>query len=204
MNTLTKFMIPAGLAIALAGCAGESVVAASGTRGEGNIPVGKVVEPVFQRSRVTITEADGSVVAVDSNEVGQFLAAQAPFGRTHFKVQPYDPALPSMEFEAVLGIEQEGVFIANPVVVPQGTTVDNINIEFLGRPTIRVGQTVPIKITVNGKNANQLRPLVWLDGGVGRLNPGNNFVATYSGPGAVNATILGVTARLEFHVHPMP
>ena len=205
---MRKRSICAGIGLAalitlLSGCAGsENVLTASGTRGEGNIPVGRVQDPKIQRASLKITDSLGTTVTVESDSEGIFYAPQTPYGEVEYTITPVDTSLQPTSFSAMIGIEQNGVFLADPL--PKSTTavVDSITLEFPGRPEIRVGQTAPIKVTIKGKNIGGIKPLIWLDGGVGTLNPGNNLIATMPGAGAVNASLLGVQTRLEFIVHP--
>jgi len=127
-----------------------------------------------------------------------------PLGQAVFEIFPDDPLLPSQSFNVTVGFDQSSLFLADPMKIPPGTVVESVSIEILGKSAIRVGQNLPVKVTVNGKNVAQLRPLIWIDGGVARITPGKNLFTTMSGPGAINALVAGVPARLEFFVEPAP
>lgn len=187
----------------LVGCSGSaSAPLGSGTRGEGNIPVGRVKEPRIQRGHLTIKDTSGTTLTVESDAEGIFWAPTAQYGIVEYTITPVDPSFQPLSFSAMVGVEQDGVFLADPIPASSTAVVQSIVIEFPGRPEFRIGQTVPIKVKVQGTNLGSSKPLIWLDGGVGTLNPGDQMVVTHMGSGAVNASMRGVQARNEFTVIP--
>ena len=203
LNSLVASIGLATFLTLIVGCAGsQDVLSASGTRGEGNIPVGRVQDPKIQRANLKITDSMGATMVVASDSEGIFWAPLTAYGEVQFEIIPKDPSLQTCTFTAEVGVEQAGIFLADPLPTSTAAVVDSITLEFPSRPVIRVGQTVPVKVSIKGKNVGGLKPLIWLDGGVASLNPGQNMVTTTPGSGVVHATLLGVEARLEFTVLP--
>ncbi len=108
----------------LAGCSGSSnAPLGSGTRGEGNIPVGRIKEPRIQRGQLTIKDTSGATVTVESDGDGIFWAPTAQYGAVEYTITPSDVGLAPTIFVALGGVEQDGVFLADPVPTSMSAVV---------------------------------------------------------------------------------
>ena len=104
-------------------------------------------------------------------------------------------------FEVQFGPSQQYVFNAELQHKDTNVEVDSLEVELMGAP-ISVGQSRGIKVKVNGKNAANLRPTIWVEGGVGMLDTGNRLIATSTGEGTIHAELMGVEASIPVTVSP--
>lgn len=200
-NNLTGVALIAALsALLVAGCGGGVAPLNGPTRGEGNIPLGKVSEPRTEKGKAIVRSSGGTTTTLLSDADGIFWSESLPAGPTSIRIIPDDPALSEVSFTVNLGVDQNSTFEASLPPVRNQAIVESVTVELNGRTDFRVGMTVPVKVTIKGRNLGSLKPIVWLDGGVGQWNPGRNLQLTQPGLGVVRASALGVTASAEFTV----
>ena len=185
------------LACALvAGCGGQNASGAIGSKGEGNIPIGKlksVLPAVVSATDSsgwsgTLTVAsDGTVFAPTLSDGPAVLSAEDSQGN-------------KVDMPLVLGAERKLVFLARLHPKQSGATCTGLRISLPNDKPIPVGRTVSIKVEALGERVEGLRPNLWVSGGVGSVLEGQRFVATRPGQGSIEAELLGVRASLPITV----
>lgn len=168
--------------------------------GEGDIPVGRTIGnrgPVL----LTIKACDGSVTTATSNEVGLFYVPSQPYGQASVSLTPSNPVEDEVEFSIELGPSQKFVFLAEARPAKGTGQVERIDIKLPGSSgQLKVGQTVPIVVKVFGSVPGNIKPTVWIDGGVAEVGPGIVLRATAPGTGVIRAELYGVSNWLYFSV----
>jgi hypothetical protein len=186
------------LAVFLHGCGGAGM-ASTDTRGEGNIPIGRVTMPPGQ-VRLTVTNRYGEPVAGSIDPQGVMWMARTAVGQAGVSLQPADGNLDPVGFNIVFGINQEYVIDAAINKKKPDAVVLSLVIELPNGKDPVLGKSCPVKVTATGTNIGGLKPTVWVDGGIGYVDKNHKFVATSSGSGVIHATLRGVTADLQIHV----
>lgn len=186
-------------ALASIGCGGR-LASDSPTRGEGDIPVGRVRIAPGGSAFVRIDDLSGSYSAT-VNPAGVVMAPRQTEGPATITVEPTSNDLASTSFQVQFGSSQQYVFNAELQRKNSTAVIDSLQVEVMGAP-LSLGQSRNIKVTVNGKNAANLRPTIWVDGGVGMLDNGNRLIGTSVGNGTVHAQLMGVEASVAFTVSP--
>ncbi|HRI42657.1 MAG TPA: hypothetical protein PLV39_00670 [Fimbriimonadaceae bacterium] len=192
LNRLTTCRLAAALLTCalLLGCGG--VVSGGPTRGEGDIPIGRVRiggEPMT----VSIEQGE-STQLLTTDASGVFRGAVPTPGS--MRVTLLDSASTQQSsYDVVVGPNAR--FVINIEPEPKGSTtvVESIELELVGQPVAR-GATCVVKATVRGQRVGGLKPTIWVDGGIGTLDTGNRVLFVESGFGTIHAELFGVEATL--------
>ncbi|MBX7134701.1 MAG: hypothetical protein K1X67_18695 [Fimbriimonadaceae bacterium] len=193
------FAISVLATLASIGCGGR-VASDSPTRGEGDIPVGRVRIAPGRSATVRIDSVAGTFSTIVTGNA-TVVAPSQPFGPATLTIQPDSDDLLATSIPIQFGMSQQFVFNAEVQQRSAATAVDSLQIELMGSP-VNVGQSRNIRVIVNGKNVGNVRPSIWIDGGVGMLDNGFRFVATSPGEGVVHAELLGVHTSIPVTVAP--
>lgn len=191
-----------GLAVAISvlGCGGNSANVSSLTRGEGDIPVGRLKSPHLEESEVVIHGSDDHLYHATVDPYGVISVSTLPSGPANVIVNSLEPDVEQVVVPLQIGSNESYIMNIESATKRPGAVVTGMTIELMGQTPIRMGQVNPVKVTVSGLNVNGLKPTIWIDGGNGFLDAGNRFSATATGPATVCAKLLGVTVRLDFTV----
>lgn len=181
------------------GCGGR-LASDSPTRGEGDIPVGRVRLAPGTSALVRIDCLSGSYTTT-VNPAGIVMAPHQTEGPATITVESTSNDTLRDSFEVQFGSSQQYVFNAELQHKDTNVVVESLEVELMGAP-ISVGQSRSIKVKVNGKNAANLRPTIWIEGGIGMLDTGNRLVATNSGEGTIHAELMGVEASIPITASP--
>lgn len=187
------------LTFASIGCGGR-LASDSPTRGEGDIPVGRVRLAPGRSAFVRIDCLSGSYTTA-VNSAGIVMAPHQTPGPATITVESNSNDTLRDSFEVQFGSSQQYVFNAELQHKDPNVVVESLEVELMGSP-IFVGQSRSIKIKVNGKNAANLHPTIWVEGGIGMLDSGNRLIATAAGEGTVHAELMGVEASIPITVSP--
>lgn len=189
-----------GVGLVLAGCGGNTPDMVS-TRGEGTIPIGKISMKPVTPVQVVATYQYGQSYPGTVTSDGTIYMQALPYGEMSLAVTPtescYAPATYSVDVKA------QQRYIINVAVqkVDPAVTVDSLAIEIPNAKAMQVGKTYPIKVTVSGKNAANLKPTVWVNGGAGSIDSGNRFLAQVSGDASIHAKIGDVEASIPITIY---
>lgn len=187
------------LTFASLGCGGR-LASDSPTRGEGDIPVGRVRVAPGRSAFVRIDCLSGSYTTA-VNPAGIVMAPHQTEGPATITVESTSDDMLPDSFEVQFGSSQQYVFNAELQHKDSNVEVNSLEVELMGAP-VSVGQSRSIKVKVNGKNASNLRPTIWIEGGIGMLDSGNRLIATSTGSGTIHAELMGVEAAIEVTVSP--
>lgn len=168
--------------------------------GEGDIPVGRTIGNRGPVS-MTIESSDGSITNATSDEAGLIYIPRQQLGPATVRLSPSNPEEAQVEFPIDFGISQNFVIVAESRPAIQQGQVERIDIKLPGsNGQLKVGQTVPVVIKVFGSVPGNIKPTVWIDGGVAEVGPGIILKATASGSGVIRAELYGVVSWLHFSV----
>lgn len=198
---LKKYFLAVSVLVSLGslGCGGR-LASDSPTRGEGDIPVGRVRLAPGRSATVRIDSIAGTYSTIVTGNA-TVMAPSQPFGDATLTIQPDSDDLQATSIPIQFGTSQQFVFNAEVQQRNSNTVVDSLQIDLMGSP-VNVGQSRNIRVIVNGKNVGNVRPSIWIDGGVGMIDAGFRFVATSPGEGVVHAELLGVHTSIPVTVAP--
>ncbi|MFN3684577.1 MAG: hypothetical protein ACK41F_11700 [Fimbriimonadaceae bacterium] len=180
----------------LAGCGGQNAPGPLGSKGEGNIPIGKLKSPL--PAVVSATDSSGWSGSLSVASDGTVFAPSLSDGEAVLSVEDSDGS--RLDMPLVLGPERRLLFVARLHPKQSGATCTALRISLANERPIPVGRTVPIKVVAEGVRVEGLQPSLWVSGGVGSVLEGNRFVATRPGEGSIEAELLGVRASLPVTV----
>lgn len=186
-------------AAVLAGCGGGEG-ASPGTRGEGNIPIGKVRAIALPVARVVAVDAAGAVLTSYTDPSGMFSMPRLAAGPTTFTVEPLSSDYAAQSLSVLMGAAQANIMEVNLVPATSDAVVETMSIDLPDRKDLKVGVAVPYKVTVNGRNVKPLIPSVWVDFGRGHFESPNKFVPDSPGEGRIGAELMGKTVYLDITV----
>jgi len=168
-------------------------------RGEGDIPLGRVRGG--GRIKIAIQEINGETDVARIDATGTFYSDRLAYGETAFIISTDDPTYEPRTYNVQIGRVQRYIMNASLPLRSRRTDVRGLQIEPLGNNNIlRVGTEVRLRVAVTGSNTQGIFPTVWVDGGVGSLNPANVFTAIAPGEGVIRAELYGFTAELPITV----
>ena len=198
---LKKYFLAVSVLVSLGslGCGGR-LESDSPTRGEGDIPVGRVRLAPGRSATVRIDSIAGTYSTIVTGNA-TVMASSQPLGGATLTIQPDTDDLQATSIPIQFGTSQQFVFNAEVQQRNSNTVVDSLQIDLMGSP-MNVGQSRNIRVIVNGKNVGNVRPSIWIDGGVGMIDAGLRFVATSPGEGVVHAELLGVHTSIPVTVAP--
>jgi len=196
LSQIVGLLVFAGV---LGGCGGAGAPD-SGTRGEGNIPIGRIEMPPGQ-VQVTATYQNMNTVQGSVDGDGVVWMPLSPVGTASLSIQPADTNLEPVAFDMAFGIRQEYVVDATINEKKPSAVVTGLDIELVNGKTPVVGKSYPVKVTVSGTGVSGLKATVWVEGDVGYVDKNHKFHATYAGTGVIRATLRGVTSQLAFNVN---
>lgn len=165
--------------------------------GEGNIPVGRVISRRSAEAAISIETDSGIRRTTVTNSSGVFRFDEFPIGGATLTVEPMDPELERETLRIYFGSEQR--MIANVGANDRNVvaTVDSVEISMPTGPIVAPGSRTPFIVRVNGQNVQSLIPSIWVDGGIGALGPGNQFIASAPGTGKIRVRVLGREAEIN-------
>lgn len=180
------------LALAIAGCGG-----AGGTmdldRGEGNIPVGKVVDPEPAPARIVITTSTRRRIEAHTDATGQVYVPQLPQGPTSFTIYPLDESKQTVSFGLMAGANQIGVFHVH--LVNKEVSIDPRSIQgnFRDQTIMVPGQKHELQFSSSQALSGSVSPSYWVSGGKAAIRDGV-LVAIEPGQGVLTVAY-GVSSR---------
>lgn len=168
--------------------------------GEGNIPVGRVISRRSAEAAVTIETDSGVRRTTVTNSGGIFKFDELPVGGATLTVEPMDPQLERESLRIYFGAEQR--MIANVGVNDRNivAVVESLEISMPSGTVVAPGSRTPFVVRVSGQNVQSLIPSIWVDGGIGSLGAGNQFIASVPGTGKIRVRVLGREAELNVTV----
>lgn len=197
----TKILLPFILiSILLTSCGGPiSDPGLQPGRGEGDIPLGRVRGG--GKIKITIQEHDGTLDIATIDPSGTFYSDRLEYGETVFTLSTDDPNYEPRTYTVQAGRVQRYIMNASLPLRSRRADVQGLRIEPIGdNNTLRVGTEVRIRFTIQGTNTQGIFPTVWIDGGVGSLNPANILTAVSPGEGIIRAELYGYTAELPITI----
>lgn len=168
-------------------------------KGEGDIPIIRVLGLQGHHATVTATDSSGMEVTGHSDDAGDVYLPHLQNGLAHFKIEAngYKPS----DYNVVLNTDQTYIMNAAPLLESEQPTVSSITIRLPGYSgAISLGKKQQIIVDVEGSNLRGLKPTVWLDCGIASLTNSNQIIPQFSGTGVIKAELGGVIATLEFVV----
>jgi len=199
IKTLSIFVLFAAAALVVVGCGGQTNGIGDG-RGEGNIPIGKIANVRPLGAVVYATTSSGGTLTSSTDDSGVFSMPRLAYGATSFTVVPNDPQLATESFTVQVGSWQKDIVRSTVHKKDLDAVVDSITIDIPNRKELRVGVAVPIKVTIVGSNVKDLKPTVWVDGGLGQIEDPDRFTPEALGAGQIRAELLGKSASLDITV----
>jgi len=190
-----------GIGIIVSGCGGTTTETGGSTRGEGTIPIGKISSrPIFQ-AQVQATYQGGMTYTGTVTSDGTVYMAPLPYGDAKLLVAPVDQQFDSATYD--INIKAQQRYIINIAIQKKDPTVavESLSIDLPNAKELEVGKTYPIKITVNGKNAANLKPTVWVNSGAGSIDNGYRLLALVPGDASICAKIGNVQTSIPISVH---
>jgi hypothetical protein len=184
-------MLASAVSIAVVvGCGGR--IADGPTRGEGDIPIGRV--RIASEATTVSIEQNGEVQLVNTDPSGVLRSAPPRTGPLRITLLETATTQEST-YDLVVGRNARFIINIEPEPKQSATVVESITLELVGQP-IAVGSTCVVKATVRGQKVGGLKPTIWVDGGIGSLDTGNRVLFVESGVGAIRAELYGVEAVL--------
>ncbi|MBC6970430.1 MAG: carboxypeptidase regulatory-like domain-containing protein, partial [Armatimonadetes bacterium] len=135
-----------------------------------------------------------------TNSGGIFKFDELPVGGATLTVEPMDPQLERESLRIYFGAEQR--MIANVGVNDRNivAVVESLEISMPSGTVVAPGSRTPFVVRVSGQNVQSLIPSIWVDGGIGSLGAGNQFIASVPGTGKIRVRVLGREAELNVTV----
>ncbi len=180
----------------MTGCGGQSAPGDFGSRGEGNIPIGKLKSVLPAVASATDSSGWSGTLSVASD--GTVFSPSLSDGPALFTVE--DSSGNRLEMPLELGRERRLVFQARIHPKADGAACTGLRIVLPNDKPLYVGNNVPLKVEAEGSKVEGLPASLWVSGGVGSILEGNRFVATRPGSGSIEAELLGVRASLPITV----
>lgn len=180
----------------VAGCGGQNAPGAIRSKGEGNIPIGKLKSAY--PAVVSATDSSGWSGKLSVASDGTVFAPTLSDGAAVLSAE--DCRGNKVDMPLVLGAERKLVFLARLHPKQSGATCTALRLSLPNDRPIPVGRTVSIKVEALGERVEGLQPSLWVSGGVGSVLEGQRFVATRPGEGSIVAELLGVRASLPITV----
>lgn len=172
------------------GCGG--VVSEGPTRGEGDIPIGRV--RIASEPMTISIEQGGNTQLFCTDPSGVFRGDSPSPGPARITLLE-TASIRTSTYDVIIGPNKRFIINIEPEPKDSNTVVESIELELVGQP-IALGATCVVKATVRGQKVGGLKPTIWVDGGVGTLDTGNRLLIVASGAGAVHAELFGVEAVL--------
>lgn len=159
------------LAFTLAGCGGQGGTG-DDNRGEGNIPVGKVVDPDAAPARIVVMTSTRRRIEAFSDATGQVYMPQIPSGPTSFTVYPLDPAKQVVSFGIVSGSNQVGIF--HVFLLDEDVSINPVTIQgnFRDQTILAQGEKHELKFTLTKPLGGTVEPSYWVSGGKAAVRDG--------------------------------
>ncbi|MFN8139560.1 MAG: hypothetical protein U0R49_07165 [Fimbriimonadales bacterium] len=168
-------------------------------KGEGDIPIIRVIGIGSRTATVTVRDSDGSEFTAYSDSAGSVYLPQLAHGTAAFNINT--PDCDEQNFSLPMGFEQRYVLNASPVMPDREATVTGLTIKLPGyKGSIAVGEQQPIVIEISGTRVQGLKPTIWLEGGIASLDGSNRMQPVLMGSGRIHAELMGVAATFEFTV----
>lgn len=178
------------------GCGGAGTDSGP-SRGEGNIPIGRIQAPqILLSASEGVGQLPTRSVSVDPS--GTLWTPSLPTGSTNFT---FTTTSGTTVLPVVLAQQQSYVIDATLNAKPAGASVTAMTLSLAAGQTLAVGSTNPVNFVVTGTNVAGFRPNVWVDNGVGYFDANHNFIASVPGSGVIRAELFGFTAALPITVH---
>jgi hypothetical protein len=177
------------------GCGGaQDSLASEIGRGEGNIPVGRLLPPPAHRVRVSATFSTGETEFTEVDADGVFRLSKLPSGRTLITLAPGSRQFEHKTYTVVAGQHKEYVMEARLTPIPPHD-VTGLQMEAFSGP-LKLHEQRRIVVHVLGPNAAGLRPTLWVNGGVGSIRHDGLFIAAAPGSGSIRAELCGHTVQI--------
>lgn len=186
------------LALAIAGCGG-AMGTGDGNRGEGNIPVGKIVDPDPAPARVLVHTATRRRIEAYTDPSGYVFLPQLPPGPTSIIVTPLDLSKQETIFGFVAGNHQSGVFHISLLDLNVNVSADDFSVNFRDRTVLAVGEKRPIEFRLNGPISGTVLPSYWVSGGVASIRDGL-LIAREPGEGKLTIAVGEAQKTMHFTV----
>lgn len=200
MKTLKSYWVGviAAAGILLCGCGGAGMSDNDG-RGEGNIPIGRVSAP---SGNVNVTGNSPSTSAVTGtvDSQGVVWLQRMPVGEAWLMLSSNLPGYELVYFKVNFAAQQQNVIDVNINVRRLYASVSSIAIDIDSGPELIAGNTYTLLVAATGTNIYNMKPTLWVDGGLGYFDANHRFVATTPGTGALRAQLLGVSTSLPITV----
>lgn len=186
------------LVLLVIGCGGADPLQ-SGTRGDGSIPVGRAKGPTRAPVDVVVLASDGTSFSTRTVEGDVFLP-NLPSGLTKFTFEGADRGSEAKTLQLLLSPNQGQIFDVNLPPRGQSARVDRVWFANASPLVLRVGETAKLQFRFEGTGVNGVGPTIWIEGGVGAINPGNVYRAVSPGVGKAYGELFGVTTSLDIIV----
>lgn len=193
--------ILAGISLIIMGCGGAGSDTGGSTRGEGTIPIGKISSRPIYQAQIMATYQNGVSYSGTVISDGTVYMAPLPYGDAKLTVAPVDEKYEAASYDINVKAQQRYIISIAIQKKDPAVTIDSLSIEIPNAKEMEVGKTYPIKVTVNGKNAANLKPTVWVNGGAGSVDSGNRFLAMVPGEASIHAKIGDVETSIPITIY---
>jgi len=184
------------IAFALAGCGGSD--AFGPTRGEGSIPIGRA-QTTDSKAASVLLRTGGNTYSL--NVSGGTVYAPSTLLATSYEIEVSAPEGYTERFTLEPGLSPAESFDIQ--VLPSSRVADVTGVQLEHGPiTLRLGESLKLKVKVTGSNINGLTPSFWSSGGVASVNRGGVVKGKVVGSGSVTVDILGQRATVPLVVIP--
>jgi hypothetical protein len=170
---------------------GASPVAPQDERpaGEGNIPIGRMSEPVVGQATVELRN-NGATLRTFVRD-GEFRFPHQNVGVVEITVRPVNRLYRPYTFTTVMGQEQSYIANVRPIKLGTNVIVRGFTSDLTEGQIFRIGDTIDLNVRVDGVALMSVAPSVWVSGGIGRLSPDDKFTATARGNGQIVIELMG-------------
>ena len=148
---------------------------------------------------VTALASDGRTFTTRTVD-GDVYLPDLPVGRTQFIFQSIERSTLPKTVELDVPAVDEQIFDINLIPRGQSAQVERVWFANVSPLVLRVGETAKLQFRYQGTGVNGVAPSLWIEGGVGSLNPGGVFRAMAPGVGKANGDLFGVVTTLDIIV----
>jgi hypothetical protein len=184
------------------GCGGGGGAQVPGPLGEGNIPVGKVVDPLGGRVRVRVTETGGRVQDAFSAPDGTVYLSSLRNGPARIELIPSTIGVEPMVIRIMAGPNQRHIFDASLLteqmeggISESSTIIGN----FPNGELVREGEKRVLEFKLFGSRSSMAVPTFYVDGGVASVRE-NVLVGKVAGRGTLHVRYGPVLQSYRFQV----
>lgn len=167
--------------------------------GEGNIPIGRAQGKEMGESAVQIVMSDGRVYN-DFTQQQVVLAPPLPRGMTKVTITPANRRFAKYKFQYYVGSDVFYQFTIRPQDKLAAQVVKFFDSSVLQGATFKVGEKVDLGIKIYGNNIGELKPTLFVSGGIARIDEDDILVCTKPGIGQINIEVAGFERSISFEI----